>query len=135
VRVVGEDAPAAGLVDPPLAAWQHGIQLAAADVAPAAGGSAVAVALTWQATENVHTDYTVFIQALDSQGRLVAQVDRQPQDGQAPTSTWQAGSVIEDQVELAVPPDEPVQIIAGLYDRSGVRLPLADGRADYFVAR
>jgi hypothetical protein len=78
----------------------------------------------WQATEIVHTDYTVFLQALDESGQLVAQIDQRPQGGQFPTLTWRAGDRIPDRLEFETLPGDWQRIIIGLYDRNGDRLPL-----------
>jgi hypothetical protein len=43
-----------------------------------------------------------------------------------PTSTWLAGEQIDDQVTFTVPLDGWQQIIVGLYDAAGVRLPLVE---------
>ena len=65
------------------------------------------------------------MQALDAGGKLVAQVDQQPQQGKAPTSTWLAGEEIVDTVTLPELPDGWRQIIVGLYDETGQRLLIA----------
>ena len=75
--------------------------------------------------QNGQRDYTVFVQALDAAGHLLAQVDQQPQQGRAPTSTWLAGEEIVDTLTFSQPLDGWRQVIVGLYDETGQRLPLA----------
>lgn len=122
---------------PALARWENGIVLEDVAVAAEQNGSPQALALRWRTDQLVALDYTVFVQALDAAGNLVAQVDQQPQGGQAPTSTWLAGERIADRATFAAPPADWQQIIVGLYDPAGRRLLLASeapsGSTDYFV--
>ena len=107
------------------AQWQNGIVLQDAAVLAHANGSPQSLQLRWKAEQNGQRDYTVFVQALDAGGSLVAQVDQQPQGGRAPTSTWLTGEEIVDTVTFTQLPDSWRQIIVGLYDETGQRLPLA----------
>jgi hypothetical protein len=106
----------------PVARWQQGIELAGQQVTLDAQGVPDLVTLRWQASRVLHQDYTVFVQLLDATNQVVAQTDRQPQVGQWPTSTWRAGDVIEDVIELPPPTGEWSQLIVGLYDQSGTVL-------------
>ncbi|MCC6455329.1 MAG: glycosyltransferase family 39 protein [Caldilineaceae bacterium] len=114
----------------PVARWQKGIELAAQSVTLDAQGVPHRVTLRWQASQVVHQDYTVFVQLLDAGNQVMAQVDRQPQQGQWPTSTWRNGDVIEDQIDLPPPSGQAVdqwsQLIVGLYDQSGRRLEVVE---------
>lgn len=109
-----------------MARWQQGITLASQSVTLDAAGVPQAVTLRWQASQVLHRDYTVFVQLLDAANQVVAQVDRQPQAGQWPTSTWRSGDVIEEKITL--PPSTGVwsQLIVGLYDANGVRLEMVE---------
>jgi hypothetical protein len=81
-------------------------------------GDVLSFSLYWQAEEMVGDDYMVFIQLLDREGRLRAQLDRQPVGGFRPTSTWQPGETVRDNYGLELPADLPpgdYQLIAGLY--------------------
>jgi len=74
--------------------------------------------LTWQAVAPVAGDYTVFIHALDAEGRKIAQRDARPCDGDCPTDTWQPGKIIVDVHPLTLPPeavDRVRQLAVGLY--------------------
>ncbi len=59
---------------------------------------AFAVRLVWRADEqaNPTLSYTVFVQLLDENGRVVAQSDAQPDNWQRPTTSWVDGEYITD---------------------------------------
>jgi hypothetical protein len=130
-----------GAAAAPLARWQNGIRLDAAEVTRDAEGHPQALSLRWRTDQLMPQDYTIFVQALDDRGNLVAQIDRQPLDGGAPTSTWLVDEPIQDQAAFPQSTAGWQQIIVGLYDGAGRRLPLAstDGAApaqpapDYYV--
>jgi hypothetical protein len=85
--------------------------------------------LYWRARATPDRDYTVFVHALDANGTIIAQVDRQPQNGNYPTSIWDAGEQVRDDYALAIPPRKTVErIVVGLYRAdTGERLPVGDG--------
>jgi hypothetical protein len=99
-------------------------------------GSALGVTLYWQAPTHPTRDYTVFVQVLDSAGRLVAQTDGQPRGGDEPTTAWDPGEVVVDRHALDLPATLApgrYRVIAGLYVlQTGARLKLPSG-ADYLV--
>lgn len=99
--------------------------------APLAPGDALPVTLYWQAAAEMKTDYTVFVQLLNSAGQVVAQVDQQPLAGAAPTTTWLPGEILTDAYTLSLPPDLPpgsYHLIAGLYNAAtGERVSPATG--------
>jgi len=80
-------------------------------------------------------NYTVFVQLLDQEGQVAAQIDRQPQAGAAPTTTWLPGEILTDPYAINLPADLPprsYRLIAGLYNAAtGERLLAASG--DDFV--
>lgn len=121
VRIVepGQDTPAAG---PPLARFDNGIILLGAQLRFGADGTPAGVSLTWGTTATLHSDFTVFVQVLDDENRILAQVDRQPQEGQSPTSTWRAGDVVTDDVAWTADTSGWARVIVGLYSAGGVRL-------------
>ncbi len=98
---------------------------------PLRPGDVLPVALCWQATAAVERDYTVFVQLLAADGRLVAQHDAPPVDGFRPTSGWAAGETVCDRHGLWLPADlspSDYALIAGMYDpATGARLPVAAG--------
>jgi hypothetical protein len=80
-------------------------------------------------------NWTSFVQVLDAQGQVVAGADSQPGGTVYPTSYWQAGDVISQNVNIPLPADLPpgdYAVITGLYQlETGQRLPAfqADGQA------
>lgn len=91
----------------------------------------IVVDLAWRARVQPTADYTVFVHVLDSQGRLVAQHDGQPQAGAYPTSDWDAGDTVYDTISVALPPTLTTgtyHVAAGLYElAAGTRLSLPNG--------
>lgn len=59
-------------------------------------GGQLPVTLTWQGLAPMSEDYTVFVQVLDTQDRIVGQVDSWPVQGTFPTSTWTPGDAVVD---------------------------------------
>jgi len=89
-------------------------------------GDQLALVLYWRARVAPEHDYTVFIHALDAGGNIVAQVDRQPQDGNYPMSLWDAGEQVRDEYALTLPASAQ-RIIVGLYRaETGERLLVSD---------
>ena len=81
----------------------------------------VQLTLYWRARVNIERDYSVFVHALDADGKLLAQIDEQPQAGNYPTSIWFAGEQIVDVYTVA----RAAKIAVGLYTpASGARLPV-----------
>lgn len=78
------------------------------------------VTLIWQADGQISNPaYTVFVQLLAEDGRLLAQSDRQPADGTRPTTGWIAGEYIIDHHALAFSVTDysgAAYLIAGFYD-------------------
>jgi hypothetical protein len=84
------------------------------------------VILYWRARTTIEHDYTMFAHALDANGKIIGQVDQQPQAGNYPTLIWSAGEIIRDEFVL---PNSP-RVIIGLYRAdTGERLPTANGDA------
>jgi hypothetical protein len=65
-------------------------------------GETVTLALHWEATGPMTTDYTVSAQLIDPQQRKAAQQDSWPP---APTSAWEPGDRVVDERQLAIHPD------------------------------
>ena len=83
-----------------------------------ASGPTWRVTLYWQALSQMSQDYTVFLHLLDDTGKLVAQVDEEPLEGQYPTSLWARGEQLKDVHLLPLPANVPsgsYQIAVGLY--------------------
>jgi hypothetical protein len=97
----------------------------------------VPITLYWNALSGeIDNGYTVFVHLLAPDGRVIAQHDGLPAQGERPTDEWVFGEYIIDRHELAWrEPDYtgPAQIIVGLYDpETGERLRTAEG-ADHFL--
>lgn len=131
-------APEPGRVVTPLAQWQGGIGLAEAVVQQNAAGEPAAVALLWQSDAVQQQDFTRFVQVLDAQNQVLAQMDGSPQAGGWPTSTWVTGDRIAETVVLApaaltstvdMELAEWQRVVVGWYDAQGVRLPLTQPAA------
>ncbi len=72
----------------------------------------------WQTTAPLTKDYTVFIQLLDHNGKLVVGRDSQPLSGYFPTRQWPPNEIITDLVHVPLPPDLPTgdyTLITGMY--------------------
>jgi hypothetical protein len=96
-------------------------------------GGVLPVTLYWRANAEMKINYTTFIQLLDQQERVVAQVDQYPLDGAAPTSTWLPSEILTDHYQLLLPdlPAGEYRLIVGLYNAAtGQRLP-AEGGSDF----
>ncbi len=68
-------------------------------------GETVTLTLRWEALEAMNENYTVSAQLIDRSQRKAAQHDGWPQDGAAPTGTWQRGEAIDDTIPLTIFPD------------------------------
>ncbi len=111
----------------PQARWQNGIQLLDVETAPLIADEALTVRLLWTTDRIVHADYTVFVQALNAHRQVVAQIDRWPQEGAYPTSTWRPGDCVEDIYRFENLPSTWERIILGMYDAQVQRLLLEEG--------
>jgi hypothetical protein len=94
-------------------------------------GDSLELTLYWRAEAEMGTNYTVFTQLLDPANQVVAQVDRPPQGGAAPTTTWLPGEIVADPYHLPLPaglPPGDYRLVTGMYDPvTGERLPVALG--------
>ncbi len=61
---------------------------------------AVRLTLRWSAAEPVEGDYTWFVHLLDGAGNVIAQQDRAPMGGCAPTSAWTPGQPVTDRLSF-----------------------------------
>ena len=89
------------------------------------------VTLYWEVMDATDVDYVLFLQAFGREGAKVGQRDTYPGLGHYPTSFWETGQVIIDQVPLPVDIDavapSRLRLDAGLYERRGKRLAVVDG--------
>jgi 4-amino-4-deoxy-L-arabinose transferase-like glycosyltransferase len=78
--------------------------------------------LYWRSDAPVMVDYTTFVHVLNQAGDVVAQKDQPPLGGAYPTTLWDAGEIIADEVIVSLPADS-YRLAVGLYDfQSGQRL-------------
>jgi 4-amino-4-deoxy-L-arabinose transferase-like glycosyltransferase len=97
-------------------------------------GQDLHLTLYWQALGGIAEDYTIFVHLRDEGGRTVAQYDGQPAQGFYPTSRWDVGETVRDEIDLAVesgiPPGQ-YQVVAGMYLLSTrERLPVLDAEGE-----
>ena len=94
-------------------------------------GDVLHLDLYWQASTAVAEDYQVFVHLLDEDGQRWAQKDGPPLLGARPTSSWQPGERLTDQLGLLLPsdmPPGPYHLRVGLYRLSdGSHLLTAEG--------
>lgn len=73
-------------------------ELVGYDLPEVRAGAECSLTLTlhWAASGQPQHDYTVFVHLVDGAGNLIGQSDRQPVDGNFPTSLWRSGDYITD---------------------------------------
>jgi len=87
------------------------------------------VTLHWQALRRMDIAYKIFVHLLDPGGALVAQTDVMPRDWSYPTTWWEAGEVVSDDVELSLEgvPTGSYRLTVGVYDPASMeRLAVQD---------
>ncbi|MDW8102913.1 MAG: glycosyltransferase family 39 protein [Anaerolineae bacterium] len=91
-------------------------------------GNVLPVILTWQAERSTTRRYKVTLQLLNSNGLIASQYDAEPEGGRRPTSFWEPGDIIIDNIGLLVRPGTPpgqYTLILAVYDaETGERLPV-----------
>ncbi len=129
--------PGAPIPNPQTVRLGEAIQLRgfSVDASQIRPGGSLPLTLYWQATAPVPTDFTVFVQVLDSRGKLAAQMDGQPIHGYFPTSQWPVGEFVPDQVDVPLPADLPAgtyTVITGMYNLQTLeRLPVAENGTNF----
>jgi hypothetical protein len=93
--------------------------------------------LYWESVNPADSDYVVFVHVRDQSGQTVAQMDRPPANYSYPTSLWEPGEIIPDEVRVPLPDNVPpgeYTVVLGLYDlNTGHRLPVAGTADDSYV--
>lgn len=81
------------------------------------GENAITLTLTWQSLQPVPYDATIFLHLRGAGGEILAQADRQPLDGQFPTSYWLSGQEITDTIRLPLASvyEGPLKLNVGMY--------------------
>jgi hypothetical protein len=92
-------------------------------------GDVLDLTLYWESVTAVSDSYKVFIHVMDAAGNIVAQMDRPPVNGLAPTHRWQPGDLIRDPYQIPLPdlPPGEYQVRVGLYTDANGRLPANGG--------
>ena len=89
--------------------------------------------LYWRSLQPARSNYTVFVHAVGPDQVMRGQWDSVPVEGQAPTSGWLPGEIIEDHYEVPMAKDAPpwkYDIFVGMYNSAtGERLPLTSPQA------
>jgi hypothetical protein len=92
-------------------------------------GDSVTVTLYWKPSQQLTTDYSVFVHLVDEDLNIYAQRDSL-NPGRYPTRLWRTGEYNEDSHEVLVPPGTPpgdYLLGVGLYDQTTmVRLPIQE---------
>jgi hypothetical protein len=82
--------------------------------------------LYWQVEAPLDKEYTTFVHLRNPAGETIAQQDQLPLKGAYPTSLWEPGEIIADEIMLSLPGElleTGYSIVAGLYDfETGQRL-------------
>jgi hypothetical protein len=114
------------------ARFGDGFQLLGYDLAQE--GDELELTLHWQALRRPVADYKVFVHLFDPQTQaVVVQDDAVPRRWTYPTTWWQAGEVVSDEIPLSledVPPGQ-YRLAVGVYDpESGERLSVVDAAGE-----
>jgi len=91
-------------------------------------GEELNVTLLWRAQSRIPIPYTVFLHFVDANGRIVTQIDREPQ---LPTPSWPISTTINDPYVLTIPLNAApgtYELRVGMYPTGDPthRLPVAD---------
>ena len=70
-------------------------------------GKGFALRLLWRTLAPPVDNYTLRVELTDAAGQVLRTFDQPPVGGQLPTSAWQAGQFIRDQVDVVVPAGAP----------------------------
>jgi MFS family permease len=132
---VRSTAPVPALANPVAYQFGNGIALTGYEIQSlAAGAPRICVRLRWEAKEDIHEDYTVFVHLRTASPPAYAQGDSRPVSGWYPTSLWQKGEAVLDEHCLQFPADapaSPLDLYVGLYTPATVtRLPVFDAQGN-----
>jgi hypothetical protein len=94
-------------------------------------GDKLTLSLVWEALTPVYEDFNIFIHLQTDDGKLVAQDDSPPLQGDYPTSAWATGAPFNDPHTIQIGADVApgtYRLMIGLYRlRDGSRLPVDSG--------
>ena len=83
------------------------------------GQWSIDLTLYWRCESPPPLDYTTFVHIRNATNETVTQKDQPPLNGAYPTSLWDSGEIIADEVIIPLPNDLPTgkyQLVVGLYD-------------------
>lgn len=84
------------------------------DLSPQAGDE-MQVTLYWRALQNIEQDYIAFVHVIDpATTTIYGASDAMPANWNAPTSTWEVGTIIKDTHTFTI--DEDTPIAPGIYE-------------------
>ncbi|WP_423222611.1 hypothetical protein [Candidatus Amarolinea aalborgensis] len=90
-------------------------------------GDIIYLRLFWRALAPIAEDWTFFVHVLDAAGQNRLGADAAPGAGSYPTTRWQMGEWIIDEIQIALPvtlASGDYQLEAGFYLSSGARIPV-----------
>lgn len=95
-------------------------------------GDTFTITLYFEALEDIHTDYTVFIhgEVPDARGRFIG--DHAPAQGRYSTDQWRKGQIIMDRWSGLIPATTPrgqMALYVGFF-KDNTRLPITQGKSD-----
>jgi hypothetical protein len=93
-------------------------------------GDVLNLTLYWESITAIPISYKVFIHLMDDNSKIVAQIDRPPVNGLAPTHRWQPGDLVRDPHQIPLLLDLPAgeyELRIGLYTDENGRLPARGG--------
>ncbi|MCS6802589.1 MAG: DUF2079 domain-containing protein [Chloroflexota bacterium] len=94
-------------------------------------GAVPRIVLYWRAEQRPSRDWTVFVHLVDAEGRVRGQLDAPPHCGDSPTSGWEPGRLLRDDIWIVpqrVMPPGLYRIVLGLYDPSTGARALSQGQ-------
>ncbi len=90
--------------------------------------------IVWQAQRAMGQRYKAFVHLVNERGKKITQDDKEPHQGEYPTTRWAPGEMVREVYVLEFPPAPPAgkyKVYVGWYDLdSGDRLPVAGGADD-----
>lgn len=100
-----------------------------------ADSGAMHLTLHWRALQQIETDYKFFVHLYEAESEtIVAQMDVMPYNWTYPTSWWEEGEMVSDEITIPlddVPPGT-YRLAVGVYDPvTGIRLPVRDAEGAF----
>jgi hypothetical protein len=92
-------------------------------------GKGFGVECLWRAQSKPSGEYTLLAELVDAAGNVVRSIQHRPAGGLSPTTEWQPGQLVRDQVDLVLPASAPVgpealQVWLSWLRPDGSRLPV-----------